>query len=90
MTIPFINPFIQKVRRHPQWLGLAVIVGLGLWVGWLGYAHVISPAPTEADIAQQTVRFNEAGFAKVSSLNARYHQPIELPDFKRNPFTATP
>ncbi|GEM_PF-2906296 len=87
MTIPYINSFIGRLRRHPLAIGVGVVVVLFLWVGWLAYAHVLSPAPTEADIAQQTVRFNKAGFTAITAASAQYHQPLELPTFPRNPFS---
>lgn len=71
-------------------IGFIIAAGLFLWVGWLSYQHVISPAPTEADIAQQSIHFNQTGFTKVTGLSTNYHQPITLPTFSRNPFLSTP
>lgn len=71
-------------------IGFSLAVALFLWVGWLSYQHIISPAPTEADIAQQATRFNQAGYTKVTTLTTQYHQPLVVPAFPRNPFLPTP
>lgn len=71
-------------------IGLSLAIGLFLWVGLLSYQHVISPAATEADIAQQAVRFNQAGFTKITALTTQYHQPLTVPAFPRNPFLPAP
>ena len=86
MTIPYVKSWLSTAQRHPLRIGATLGIGFLVWVGWLAYVHVISPAPTEADIAQQTVRFNEAAFTKITTLSAKYHTSFELPSPFGNPF----
>lgn len=90
MTIPYVNSFLTKIQRHPLWVGLGVAVGLIIWVGLLGYTYVFSPTPSEAEIAQQTIRFNQAGFNEATNLTEKYRQSFELPDLPKDLFSTTP
>lgn len=90
MTIQYVNSFLTKIQRHPLWVGFGVAVILIAWVGLLGYTYVLSPSPSEAEIAQQTIRFNQAGFGEVTNLTVKYRQSFELPDLPKDLFSSAP
>ena len=54
-------PFLASLRQRPSWIGGIVGLGVLLWTGWLAYAFFFSPAPTDEDIAGQTIKLNSSG-----------------------------
>lgn len=67
MTIHISNiPVWASLRQHPAWIGGIVGLGVLLWTGWLAYTFFFSPAPSDEDIAEQTIKLNSTGLQTTS------------------------
>ncbi len=75
MTIRFANTLWLALQRRPIVIGYALTALVVLWVGWLGYTYVISPAPSEEQITSQIVKLNEDDLRAVSAQLTNYRVP---------------
>lgn len=72
-------PVLTSLRQHPTWIGGIVGLSILLWTGWLAYTFFFSPAPTDEDIAEQTIKLNSSGLQTTSSQLEGYRTNQDWP-----------
>lgn len=75
MTIPFVKKFTAVFQRQPKWSGLGLGLAFLIWAAAIGYIYIVAPAPSEEDIAGQTVQLNAAQLEQVTKKLETYRKP---------------
>ncbi len=78
----------RNFSHHPRWIGGLVCFVVVVWIAWLINTFIISPTPTDKDIAEQTIKLDFAGLQRTSTYLENYRANVTWPTIRDNILSA--